>query len=416
LVGEAAARPATWRSLLADREYRALWSAQAVSIAGDQLARVALTVLVYDQTGSALLTAAVYAITYIPWIVGGPLLGVLADRLPRRTIMIGCNLAAAVLIGAMAIPGMPLAALCVLLFLAVLLEPLFSSARSALIADVLPDDRYVLASALGNVTTQTGQVVGFAMGGIAVKALGAGPSLLIDASTFLLSGCLLALRVRRRPAATNGQQHDAGVAGWRAQLASGARMVFGDPRLRTLVILSWLASYYIVPEGLAGPYVTKEMGGGSLGIGLVLAAEPAGVVIGGLILSRLVPPARRLALMVPLAAVALCPLVLIGLRPSLQISIALLVVCGLGASYQLVANATFVQTVAPERRGQAYGQATAGLIAGQGLGVLAAGAVAEFAPPSAVIAGAGVLGLITLAAVSGAGRRVFASHPSPVVR
>jgi MFS family permease len=415
LVGEAAARPATWRSLLADREYRALWSAQAVSIAGDQLARVALTVLVYGRTGSALLTAAVYAITYLPWILGGPLLGGLADRLPRRTIMIGCNATSAALIGAMAIPGMPLVALCVLLFLAVLLEPLFSSARSALIADVLPDDRYVLASALGNLTTQTGQVVGFALGGIAVKALGAGPALLIDAGTFLLSSGLLALRVRRRPAATNGH-HDAGFAGWRAQLASGARLVFGDPRLRTLVVLSWLASYYIVPEGLAGPYVSKEMGGGSLGIGLVLAAEPAGVVIGGLILSRLVPPARRLTLMVPLAAVALGPLVLIGLKPSLEIAIGLLAIGGLGASYQLVANATFVQTVAPDRRGQAYGLATAGLIAGQGIGVLAAGAVAEFVPPSAVIAGAGVLGLITLAAVSGAGRRIFASNPSPVVR
>ncbi len=414
-MGEAAARPATWRSLLADREYRALWSAQAVSIAGDQLARVALTVLVFDRTGSPLLTAAVYAITYLPWVLGGPLLGGLADRLPRRTIMIGCNTASAVLIGAMAIPGMPLMALCVLLFLAVLLEPLFSSARSALIADVLPDDRYVLASALGNLTTQTGQVIGFAVGGIAVGTLGASPVLLIDAGTFLVSAGLLAIRVRRRPAATNGNG-GSGLAGWRAQVVDGARLVFGDTRLRTLLILSWLAAYYVVPEGLAGPYVKEEMHGGSLGIGLVLAAQPAGVVVGGLVLSRLIPPPRRLTLMVPLAAVALGPLVLIGLKPSLEISIALLVVAGLGASYQLVANATFVQTVTAGQRGQAYGLAAAGLIAGQGLGIVGAGAIALVFPPSAVIAGAGALGLVTLAAVSGAGRRVFASHPSPVVR
>ena len=414
LVGEAAARPATWRSLLADREYRALWSAQAVSIAGDQLARVALTVLVFTGTKSSLLTAAVYAITYLPWIVGGPLLGGLADRFPRRNIMVGCNIASALLIAGMAIPKLPLVALCVLLCFAVLLEPLFSSARSALIADVLPDDRYVLASALGNVTTQTGQVAGFALGGILVSALSPRIALLIDAATFLFSAGLLSLRVRRRAAATNG--HDAsGFAGWRAQLGAGARLVFGDPRLRTLLILSWLAAYYIVPEGLAGPYVEHEMHGGSLGVGLLLAAQPAGVVIGGLILSRLVPPPRRLALMVPLAAVALCPLVLIGLKPNLGISIALLVVAGLGASYQLVANATFVQTVTADRRGQAYGLAAAGLTAGQGLGIVAAGAVAELVPPSAVIAGAGALGLVTLLAVSGAGRRVFASSPSPAV-
>jgi MFS family permease len=414
LVGEAEARPATWRSLLADGEYRALWSAQAVSIAGDQLARVALTVLVFDRTNSPLRTAAVYALTYLPWVIGGPLLSGLADRIPRRTIMIGCNTASAVLLAAMAIPGIPLAGLCALLFLAVLLEPLFSAARSSLIADVLPDDRYVLASALGNVTTQTGQVAGFALGGIAVGLLGSRPALLIDGATFLLSAAVVAIRVRRRPAASGVDE--GGLAGWRARIASGARLVFGDPRLRTLLILSWLAAYYIVPEGLAGPYVERDLGGGSLGVGLLLAAQPAGVVIGGLLLTRLVPPARRLSLMVPLAALALGPLVLIALRPSLEISIALLVVAGLGASYQLVSNATFVQSVAPARRGQAFGLATAGLFVGQGLGIVVAGAIAEKFPPSAVIAGAGVLGLLTLAAVSGAGRRVFASYPSPAVR
>jgi MFS family permease len=413
LVGEAEARPATWRSLLADGEYRALWSAQAVSIAGDQLARVALTVLVYEGTKSPLFTAVVYAITVLPWVVGGPLLSGLADRIPRRTIMVGCNLASAGLLGLMAIPGIPLPGLCVLLFLAVLLEPLFSAARSSLIADVLPDDRYVLASALGNVTTQTGQVAGFALGGIVVGVLGSRPALLIDAATFLISAGVVALQVRRRPAAAI---HEGGLAGWRARLTGGARLVFGDPRLRTLLILSWLATYYIVPEGLAAPYVEKDLHGGSVGVGLMLAAQPAGVVIGGLLLTRLVPPARRLALMVPLAAVALVPIVLIGLRPNLPISIALLFVGGLGASYQLVANATFVQSMAPDRRGQAFGLATAGLFAGQGLGIVAAGAIALLVSPSAVIAGAGVLGLLTLAAVSGSGRRVFASYPSPAVR
>jgi MFS family permease len=108
--------------------------------------------------------------------------------------------------------------------------------------------------------------------------------------------------------------------------------------------------------------------------------------------------------------------VLIGLKPNLEITLALLVLAGLGASYQLVTNATFVQSVAPDRRGQAFGLATAGLFAGQGLGIVAAGAIAEFVAPSAVIAGAGVLGLLTLAAVSGSGRQVFASYPSPAVR
>jgi MFS family permease len=417
-VGEAEARPATWRSLLADGEFRTLWSAQAVSTVGDQLARVALTVLVFDRTRSAFLTATVIGITYLPWILGGPLLGGLADKFPRRSIMIVCNLLSALLIGLMAFRGVALGVLCALLFFAVLLEPMFAASRSALLADVLPDDRYVLANALGNVTTQTGQVVGFAVGGVAVGILGPQTALVVDAATFFFSAVMLSLWVRDRPAASVDADGTSALRAWRDRLTAGASLVFRDPKLRTLLLVSWLATFYVVPEGLAAPYADQlyhDHGKHSVAIGLILAAQPCGVVIGGLLLTRLVPPPRRLALLVPLAALSTAPLLLIGLTPGLVLSVLILVVTGLGGSYQIVSNSTFVQSVSPARRGQAYGLATAGLIAGQGVGVLLAGAVASQVPASAVIAGAGLLGVLTLFGISGAGRRVFASQsPSPV--
>jgi MFS family permease len=80
-----------------------------------------------------------------------------------------------------------------------------------------------------------------------------------------------------------------------------------------------------------------------------------------------------------------------------------------------VANATYVQNVSPSRRGQAYGLAVAGLTAGQGLGIFGAGAIAGafHLQPSAVIAGAGVVGLLAVLAISSAGRALVAS---PVAR
>lgn len=94
-------RQATYRDVFAIGEFRALWLAQALSFIGDQLAQVALAVLVYDTTGSALLTAVVYALTYLPPIVGGPVLSVLADLLPRRRVMIACDLVRALLVALM---------------------------------------------------------------------------------------------------------------------------------------------------------------------------------------------------------------------------------------------------------------------------------------------------------------------------
>ena len=70
----------TFRHIFANPEFRALWLAQLLSVAGDQLARVAITVLVYDRTRSPFWTALTYAVTLLPWLVGGLALSGLADR------------------------------------------------------------------------------------------------------------------------------------------------------------------------------------------------------------------------------------------------------------------------------------------------------------------------------------------------
>ena len=86
-------------------EFRALWAAELVSVAGDQLARVGLSVLVFGRTGSAVWAAATYALTFLPALVGGVLLGRLADRHPRRQVMIVCDLVRALLVALMVLPG-----------------------------------------------------------------------------------------------------------------------------------------------------------------------------------------------------------------------------------------------------------------------------------------------------------------------
>src|SRR6266851_10520695 len=96
----------TFREVFAVGEFRALWLAQLLSVAGDQLARVAMTVLVFDRTHSALWSALTFAVTFLPWIVGGLGLSGLADRVPRRQVMIICDLARMVLVCLMALTSM----------------------------------------------------------------------------------------------------------------------------------------------------------------------------------------------------------------------------------------------------------------------------------------------------------------------
>jgi MFS family permease len=401
------ATPATYRSLFSEGQFTSLFVAQAISLTGDQLARVALATLVFQETRSAFVTALVYAVTYVPWLVGGPLLGGLADRLPRRTVMVCCQLLSAVLAALMAVPGIPLAVLAALLFVLILAESPFLSARASLLVDILPDDRYVLASALNQLTIQAAQVIGFAAGGALIALIGPRDALLLDGLSFLVSAALVWFGVRIRGAVATVVQLG---NSWQ-RMKSGAKVVFGDPRLRGLVLLGWLATFWVVPEGLAAPYAK----GDSSAIGLLLAAQPVGSVVGGLVLSRMVRPTRRLEVMGWLAVVSCLPLLFFITTPPLPVAVALLVVSGIGTTYNLPANAAFMQALPAERRGQAFGLVSAGLVAGQGISIAIAGACAEVTSPGLVICVAGGLGVICALSLSGAGRRFLASPPSPAV-
>ncbi|WSG19599.1 MFS transporter [Nonomuraea sp. NBC_01738] len=392
----AAERQATYGEVIAIREFRALWYAQGLSLLGDQLAQVALAVLVYDRTKSPLATAAVYALTYLPSIVGGPLLAGLADRFARRGVMIVCDVLRALLVAAMAVPGMPFPVLCVLVFFVVLLSAPFSAARAALLPEILVGDRYVAGSALQNMTNQAVQMLGFAAGGALIATLGPYRALALDAATFLASALILVSGVRRRDSAA---REGAKPSMW-TMTRAGARLVFGDRKLRTLVLFAWLCGFYVLPEGIAVPYAATLSSELPVAVvtGLLMAAMPTGTVLGAFLFSRFVTPSGRLRVMGWMAMLSCAPLILSAMRPPLAIVLALWILSGIGGAYQLAANAAFVQCVPAERRGQAFGLVQSGLMAAQGIGILVGGLAAEKLGPEPVVALAGIMG-VTSAAV-----------------
>ncbi|HEY8481675.1 MAG TPA: MFS transporter [Spirillospora sp.] len=381
---------ATYREVFAVGEFRALWLAQALSFVGDQLAQVALAVLVYDHTRSPLLTALVYALTYLPPIVGGPVLSGLADLFPRRTVMVVCDVVRAGLVALMAVVPMPVGALSVLVFLTVLLGTPFSAARAAVLPDVLEGDRFVAGTAINNITHQATQMLGFLAGGAVVAVVGAHEALALDALTFGLSAVILVGGLRRR-AAPKGRREGDSLGLWRAT-RDGARLVFGDPVLRLLVLFAWLCAFYVVPEGIAAPYAAT-FGGGAVTVGLLLSAMPTGMAIGAFLFSRFVRPTNRLRAMGWMSMLACMPLIGAGAEPPLWGVVVLWALSGVGSAYQLAANAAFVTAVPAAGRGQAFGLAQSGILAGQGVGILVGGAVTQVLGPETVVAMAGALGL-----------------------
>ncbi|MGY1723301.1 MFS transporter [Blastococcus sp. SYSU DS0533] len=407
----ATVRQATFREVFAVGEFRPLFGTYLLSAAGDELARVALTVLVYDRTSSPLLAALTFAISHLPWLLGGPLLSAFADRLPRHRVLIATDAARAVLVALMAIPGMPLPVLLALLFVVGLCAPPFESARSALMADVLDGDRYAVATSLTGITLQLAQVGGFLAGGALVAVLDPSAALLVDSATFVVSAIWLWARLQPRPAPVAEGGGGSGSL-WR-DAAEGLRFIRYTPRLLAIVSVLWVTTGFVyASEGIAAPLV-DSLGQGATAVGVLLAANPLGVTLGGLVIARLVPPARRERFVVPLVVVSLAPVLVGGLVAAVAgpgvvpfwVLVGMLFLSGLGAAWTIPLNVAFVQAVPSAYRGRAFGVAASGLAGVQGLGALAAGLAAEGLRPAVVVALSGAVGMIAVAPALRAYRR-----------
>jgi MFS family permease len=373
-------------------------------VAGDQLARVALTVLVYARTGSALLSAVTFVASILPLFVGGIALGGLADRFPRRAVMISCDLLRCLLVLIMALPGIPVWPLVVLLVVVTMISAPFSAARSAVYPDVLKGERYVLGQTITQTTAQFGQVVGFAVGGAVVAFLGTHTSLLVDAATYAVSALIVSLWVRSRPVPVPGAGEPPGAdGGTETGTATGfryaVRIVCTTPALLVPMLFGWLAAFYNAPEGVVAP-LAASVGGGASAVGIILAAQVLGETVGMALFGRLVPPGARRRWTGPLAIGACAVLILFALPRSLGVVLPVLLLSGLLGCYQIAAIQAFVRAVPPHIRGTAFGLAQGGMSLVQGVIMIAAGAAAEAFAPTTVIACVGVVGTVCAALVA----------------
>lgn len=372
-------------------EFRVLWSADALSVLGDQLARVALTVLVYSGTGSGALAAAVYALTFLPALLGGVLLGWTADRFRRRSVMVVCDVLRAVGVAAMAVPGMPLPMICALLVAVVLIGAPQNAAQGAVLPEILDGEAYEHGLAVRQITTQTVQLAGFAVGGVVVGALGSGPALLVDAASFLASALILRVGLADRPAPERRVPHEAGRTS-ALDIMGGLAAIARDPRRRVLVGLAWTVGWYVVPEGLATPYAA-ELGVGSAVVGLLMAADPLGSALGAWLFVRFVPRAVRERLVGVLAVIAGLPLVAVVARPGVPLTLLLWGLSGMcSMAYLLQTQANFVRATPDAHRGGAIGAAASGIVASQGVAILVGGLVADAAGPAHAVAICGGVG------------------------
>jgi predicted MFS family arabinose efflux permease len=387
-VTEAPGR-ATFREVFGLPEFRALWFAEIMSIIGDQMARVALSVLVYRQTNSAALTGLTYALTFAPSLLGGIFLSGIADRFPRRSVMVAADLIRCVFILLVALPGMPLWAMCVFVASATLFNPMFKASQLATLPDVLKGERFLTGMAIRNITTQSAQLAGFFGGGVLLNAIDPRVALVIDAATFVASAAFVRFGVHARPLATARARPS-----FFGSISTGSRIVFADPGLRALLLFTWLMGLLPVYDGIAAPYA-QVFGGGSVATSLVFASDPLGSVLGAFIYTRWVPPSVKPRLPGLLSLAAAIPLLFCFLQPGLVVSLVLFVISGgLGTVALMQATTSYSMAVPDEVRAQAMGLSNTGLTTVLGLSPLVGGLLADHTSPQTTVGTFGTAGLL----------------------
>ncbi|WP_051060466.1 MFS transporter [Nocardiopsis baichengensis] len=379
---------ATYLRVLAVAEFRALFAAEVLSVLALVAVQITLSVLVFERTGSPLLSALAFALGFAPQLVGAALLSAAADRLPARSLMTGAQTVNAALVAGMSLPGAPVPAMLALLAATGLIAPVYQGCRAAAVAHVLPGDGFPLGRSLLRMAAQTAQIAGFGVGGTLLMVLPARTVLAVAAAMMAASALLILLGTAARPARRgSGPERLVGTS------LSGLARALRIPRLRSVLLLTWLPPALVVwPEALAAP-LAHGMGGGPVLVGLLLTAGPVGTVAGELLAGALLDAERRRRWMVPLALAVFAPFPAFAAAPGPVAAVALLGAGALGFGYTLALDALLLEAAPEEMRGRVFTLSSAGLMITQGAGFAAAGAVAEAVPPHLAVAAAGAAGL-----------------------
>ena len=327
--------------------FRLFWTASTVSDFGSQVTTLAVQVLVVTTlAGSAADVGLVNAARWLPYLLLGVVVGALADRVRRKPLLIGTDLARAGLLCLV-----PLLAWTDLLSLPVVVAVMAAYGLASLVSDaahqsflprLLPREALPRANARLEQSAAAAETSGPAVAGGLVSWLGAPVAVLLDALSYLVSGLLTArVEVADRPAPTRGPL--------RREIRAGLAWVYGHPRLRPLALIThgWTL-FAAVVGAVYVPYGLRELHFSSLGLGLTLAAAGVGGLAGSGLSERL---GRRPGITVPAAwLLGAAGIAVLALIPARGLAVAaagqFLVGSGLGLSSPL--ELSYRQAITPD--------------------------------------------------------------------
>jgi predicted MFS family arabinose efflux permease len=364
----------TIRAALRYPAFRSLLAALAVSQVGDWLYNLALVVLVWDRTHSALWAGITTAARIVPVVVLGPLGGVLADLVDRRRLMIGSDLARMafmLLLALVAAAGLPVVLAPVIAALATAASAPYLACVSAITPRVVDDADLPGANAARSAVASLGIILGPALGGILLLVASPAAAIALNALTFGLSA--VAVLAVRAPAAFRPARSAVRPSGLLQEIAQGAAALRAHPQAVRLVGADITCSVLYGTQTVLLLVISRRIGLGTEGYGYLFAGIGIGGLAGTALAGRAGRSSRpRWVLAAALTAAGL-PMPLLAVTRWPAVAIVLAGLTGTGALLVEILTETCLQRVLDEDVfGRAYGLALPASIGGIVLGSLVA--------------------------------------------
>ncbi|MEP7134052.1 MAG: MFS transporter [Chloroflexota bacterium] len=379
----------------------ALFTANAISLVGNVLSAIAIPWFVLQTTGSATRTGITGFFNVLPVVLAGLFAGTLVDRLGYKRTSIIADIASGVTTALIPLlyftVGLEFWQLMVLVFLGAFLDTPGSTARSALVPELaelaqMPIER---ATSLIHIIERGARLVGAPLAGLLIAFMGTENVLWLDAISFFISAGIIAIMIKVYKPVEHEAKEPSG--GYFAELREGLRFIYDDKLMLAIVVMIMLTNFLdAIYGGVVQPVFVKQVYGQALDLGLLIAANGAGAVIGALIFSAIGPRLPRHAVFVFGFVLTSLRFFLFAAYPTIWIAIPFVIFSSLGAGpLNPIIGAVEYERVPKNMRGRVGGAIGAGAWSAMPLGMLIGGVLTEQLGVRPMLLGLGVIYLIT---------------------
>jgi MFS family permease len=389
------------QSVFRSRSFSLYFFGQALSYAGDGLRTIAIPLLVYHLTKSASALGLTYALELLPFTLFGLVGGSLADRLDRRTLMIGTDFLRFVIMLAWVVAYTCGALSLWMLYAGIaamsLCAAVFQGGQASSIPYLLGRDRATRAVAALTAVEQAMQMVMPPLGGALFAFVGPLPALLANAATYLCSQATIAM------VETLGPAQPSGMPGWRAiagDVTRGFRHFWVDDALRQITLLGLLFNFFgMMTAAVLIPFLKVNLGATDAGVGVSLGFAAIGALAGSIGAGSVPmgwPLGRLLLYAFSLDALIFVPVML---TRHLWIAVLFLALANAMGTFEMAQIVGWRLRVIPEELvGRVFGAVRCVVLLGAAPGALLGGMVADRygARLPIVISGAGYLTVAAL--------------------